>query len=116
MTHCVERSPGPNTGRGFVAPGPVTFCYDIYLYGIAVPSAAGIPTAAHLHLGRIGENGPIVAEFTPPISSGGGDADSHGCTTVDSLNANGVMYDPSVAYVDVHTSNYPDGAQRAQLQ
>ena len=95
---------------------PVTFCYDIYLYGIAIPSAAGIPTAAHLHLGRIGQNGPIVAEFTPPISSGGGDAVSHGCTTVESFDARGVMYDPTAAYVDVHTSNYPDGAQRAQLQ
>ena len=103
-------------GDPFLGSGPVTFCYDIYVYGIAIPSAAGIPTAAHLHLGRIGQNGPIVTEFTPPISSGGGDAVSHGCTTVDSFDARGVMYDPTAAYVDVHTSNYPDGAQRAQLQ
>jgi hypothetical protein len=29
-------------GDPFLGSGPVTFCYDIYVYGIGIPSAAAI--------------------------------------------------------------------------
>ena len=90
--------------------GPVTFCYSMHLD----VSAIGIPTAAHLHIGLPGTNGPILAELVTPVL--GGDGTSRGCVTVDGPAAGSVLFYPFQAYIDVHTPNYPNGAQRGQFQ
>ena len=98
---------------GMEAPGgpsPVNFCIDVYVTGI------GAPTAAHLHVGRPGQNGPIVLELTPMAPGDAGSYFSHTCATVTDSNAFYIYLEPINGYIDIHNSDYPNGALRGQLQ
>src|SRR6266566_1429720 len=74
----------------------------------------GTPTAADIHAGARGVDGPVVVPlFTTPRPAGGfasGTVTVTDPTLLDALRSN-----PQGFYADLHTTTFPDGAARAQL-
>ena len=82
-------------------------CYDLELEDIPDP------TAAHIHQGGLGDNGDVVIDLEWE-----GDA-TGGAKCVDGIPAEvlrGVIENPRLRYVNVHSERYPDGAARGQFQ
>ena len=108
-------SPGdPNgSGRAVVTlkPGSQTVCYRLSWSGI------GVVTAAHIHVGAAGVAGPIVVPFfnaqSMPDTISGVEGCVHG---VDAGLIAKIHDTPSDYYVNVHTTDFPTGAIRDQLQ
>ena len=67
-------------------------------------------TSAHLHGGPAGVAGPVVAAFEEPTGR-----PSAPCLTVPDQLIDEIRSDPGRYYVDVHTTEHPDGALRGQL-
>ena len=83
-----------------------TLCYDLMVSGISTP------TAAHIHEGAAGVAGPIRVTLSPPT---GGTAS--GCLSgLDSVLLGALVANPAGFYVNVHTTDFPAGALRGQLQ
>ena len=81
-------------------------CYFLAVFNIA-PS-----TAAHIHSGARGTNGPVVVDFVPPT-----DGTSAGCATPRNTSViPQLLANPSAFYVNVHNAVYPGGAVRGQLR
>ena len=104
-----------------------TLCYNLQVKRIAeLDMAPGNGRAAHIHRGKAGENGPVVANLAWP--QGGQSADClNGLTQAarfmlsntafadaQSLIAD-VLANPQNYYVNVHNTQYPGGAVRGQL-
>src|SRR5687768_15938807 len=70
--------------------------------------AAG--TAAHIHRGRAGVNGPPVVTLDAPD-----DDDSDDCDDVTDSLLDEIRRSPGDFYVNVHTAEYPNGAVRGQI-
>lgn len=70
----------------------------------------GNVTAAHIHRGAAGVNGPPVVTLDAPD-----DDDSDDCDTVDDALIDEIRRNPAGFYVNVHTVDYPDGAVRGQI-
>lgn len=112
-----EEVPGPGeAGGGGVAlvdvyesapPAPGVVCVSLVYDG------DGTPTAAHIHEGSAGEAGPIVITL-PPFNEGGPVAD--GCVHVETQVLLPLLANPEDHYVNVHTTAFPDGAVRGQLE
>lgn len=68
------------------------------------------PTAAHIHFGRAGTNGPPV--FTLERSNEGR---WQGCKDGREWTENRIQGNPQDFYVNVHNARYPNGAIRGQL-
>ena len=110
------RNVGDPDGRGeayvFGIDGDATtLCY------VLTVDMIGAATAAHIHEGRAGSNGPVVANLAAPADGNAADCLTEGETgkfptgeTVASILAN-----PSDYYVNVHNAEYPGGAIRGQL-
>ena len=85
-----------------------TLSYSISWRGI------GTPTEADIHAGARGVDGPVVVPlFSTPRPSDGsasGTVTVTDPTVLDALRAN-----PSGFYADLHTTEFPDGAARAQF-
>lgn len=104
--------PGDEDGLGlaFVTFDSMTgeVCYEIAVANIELPAQA-----MHIHTGEAGISGGVVIPFpTAP------DADGYarGCTTAEDMTVvEGLATNPEGYYVNVHTSDFPDGAVRAQL-
>lgn len=71
------------------------------------------PTAAHIHIGRRNVNGQIVVPLTQP--SAGDPGASSGCVTVNATVAQDILKHPHKYYANVHTTAFPNGAVRGQL-
>lgn len=67
-------------------------------------------TAAHVHSGAVGVNGPPVVMLDPPIN---GVAVKCAAVTMDL--AMKLMDNPAAYYVNVHNAAFPNGAIRGQL-
>jgi hypothetical protein len=67
-------------------------------------------TAAHIHRGAAGQNGPPVVTLDAPD-----DDDSDDCDTADDALIDEIRRNPSAFYVNVHTAEYPNGAIRGQI-
>ncbi|KPP94968.1 CHRD domain-containing protein [Erythrobacter sp. HL-111] len=80
-------------------------CYELFATGIE-PA-----TAAHIHRGGAGENGPPVVPLEAPQSG----ETAEGCTMIEGTLAQEILGDPAGFYVNVHNEPYPDGAIRGQL-
>lgn len=90
-----------DAGRGIV-------CFGITVSGI------GEPVAAHIHRASTGVNGNIIVTLTPPTT--GNPGASSGC--VSGLGRgllNSIKTAPAGFYVNVHTTDFPNGAIRGQL-
>lgn len=108
-----ESPPGDPDGSGsalvLVNPQNNTICYDF-----TQTSAITLPaTASHIHQGAPGAAGPVVVPFgNPPNAQGVG----NGCVmNVPANIVSGILSNPSNFYVNVHTSDFPNGAIRGQL-
>jgi len=85
-----------------------TICYAILMSNISTP------TAAHIHEALAGVNGGVVIPLSPPASGNPGAAS--GC--IGGLNSTEVAdlrNNPSSHYVNIHTTDFPTGALRGQL-
>jgi hypothetical protein len=85
-----------------------TLSYSVSWRGI------GTPTAADIHAAGRGADGPVVVPlFTTPRPAGGFASGS--VTVTDSTLLAALRSDPSGFYTELHTTDFPNGAARAQL-
>ena len=103
--------PGDEDGTGTAA---VTFdmtngqvCYNLAVQNITLPAAA-----AHIHRGMASESGAVVVPFDV-VPDASGNAES--CVLVDNALLQEIVGNPAGFYVNVHTSDFPDGAVRGQV-
>jgi hypothetical protein len=87
-------------------PGKNELCLTLVVSGIAPV------TSAHVHRGSVGARGPVVAAFTEARSTDGTPAK---CVTVSDELIKEIRKDPGRYYLDVHTSEFPNGALAGQL-
>lgn len=80
--------------------------YTINASNITLPAAA-----AHIHEGERGVAGPVVVPLTPPAADG----TVTGTAPVDAALMQRIQQNPAGFYVNVHTSDFPNGAVRGQL-
>ena len=76
---------------------------------LAVSALAPV-TAVHLHAQSTGTSGPVVADWTAP--TGGG---SPACVAVSDQLIKTIRKQPGKYYLDVHTTEFPNGAVRGPL-
>ncbi|OBX19241.1 hypothetical protein A9995_08970 [Erythrobacter sp. QSSC1-22B] len=74
-------------------------------------SGIGPITAAHIHVGAAGTNGPPVFPLRPTNEGG-----YKGCTDGAEWTQDRIEDNPQAFYVNVHTAQYPNGAIRGQLR
>ena len=111
-----NRNVGDPNGRGeayvFGIDGDATtLCYVLTVQGIA-PA-----TAAHIHEGPAGENGPVVVNLAAPFDGNAADCLTEGETGkfVGGQTVADILANPGDYYVNVHNAEYPGGAIRGQL-
>jgi hypothetical protein len=102
--------PGDPDGRGKalirVRPDAGTVCFKLSWRKIAEP-----PIAAHIHKGAKGVAGPVVVTLFD------GTATHEDCVTgLDSDLLRDIKRHPRQYYVNIHTSDFPNGAIRGQLK
>jgi hypothetical protein len=115
---------GASGGRGqalvFGVDGDdMTLCYAMQVTGIEmVPVGSGM--AAHIHHGRKGSNGPVVAVLAGPE-----DGDAADCVseyekgkfpTHEAGMVKRILANPGDFYINVHNPSHPGGAIRGQLE
>jgi hypothetical protein len=94
---------------------PTTLCYVLLVDKLA-PA-----TAAHIHRGARGANGPVVVNLARPTDGNAADCLTEGETLPGGVpafagtTAAEVLANPSAFYVNVHNADYPGGAIRGQL-
>lgn len=107
----VALQPGDPDGQGAAelqsGSGDGSVCFGIEVSRVAAP-----PVAAHVHRAPRGETGAIVATLETPNAEGL----ASGCINVGADVRDAIGADPAAYYVDIHTSEYPDGAVRGQLE
>jgi hypothetical protein len=95
---------GSGTVKLTVDPQSRRICYDFTLANVATP------LMAHIHKGARNDNGPsVVTLFTGP-------GDMRDCLSWTEKWVSAIAADPSGFYVNVYTTEFPDGALRGQLQ
>jgi hypothetical protein len=103
--------PGPGDPAGLGAAGIAldpalrTICYAVHVANVA-PA-----TAAHIHEGAAGVDGPVVVPLGAPT-----DGAAAGCVeNLDPALVLRIQQNPDGFYVNVHNAAYPVGAVRGQL-
>jgi hypothetical protein len=81
-------------------------CWRLNASNITLPA-----TAAHIHRGGPTVSGPVVVPFTAPGANG----ESDGCVQSTAALIDEIIGNPANFYVNVHTTEHPGGAMRAQL-
>lgn len=88
----------------------ISDAFDQVCYEIKDVRGIGTPTAAHIHYGRAGTNGPPVLALTRS-----NEGRWQGCKDGDEWTENRLQGNPGDFYVNVHTAEFPAGAIRGQL-
>ena len=109
LTGAAEVQPGDPDGSGIAEvrldDTLNQICVQLEVSGISQA------TAAHIHRGAEGVNGPPVVNLDVPDADGDEDDCDHiGDELVDAIARN-----PAGFYVNVHTGDFPEGAIRGQL-
>lgn len=113
-----NRIAGDPNGRGeayvFGVDGDdATLCY------VLVVDKIDTATAAHIHEGAEGTNGPVVASLAAPGDDDAADCLTEGETgkfpTGESGIVQRILENPEDFYINVHNATYPGGAIRGQL-
>jgi len=104
--------PGDTDGMVFVLvsvdPSSGDICYEEAVSGITLPASA-----THIHVNAAGLSGDIVVPF--PVAPDA-EGNASGCTNANVTGlAQAIATNPAGYYVNVHTSDFPSGAVRAQL-
>jgi hypothetical protein len=104
---------GDNDGRGgfsaLISRSAGMFCYGVAVRGI------DSPILMHIHKAPRGVNGPIVIPLTPPATGDPGSASA--CVAVsDQKLLKNIQLHPDQYYANIHTTAFPGGAIRGQLQ
>ncbi len=73
------------------------------------------PTAAHIHQGRAGQEGPVTVNLNPSFSALSGAFVATGSLTLSDDTAASLRNDPGGFYLNVHNAEFSDGALRGQL-
>ncbi|MFQ6172217.1 CHRD domain-containing protein [Oryzobacter sp. R7] len=115
---------GDPNGRGSVYVfgidgDPTTLCYVLEVDKIAeTEQAPGNGRAAHIHLGTAGTNGPVEVNLAWPQDGQAADCLTEGEAGkgLDAGEVQRILANPSDYYVNVHNTEYPDGAVRGQLE
>lgn len=102
--------PGDPDGSGVALitlnPGRKQVCFELTVSNITLPA-----TGAHIHRGTVTEAGPVVVGLAPPDATG----TSEGCASASRELILEIIRNPEQFYVNVHTTDFPDGALRGQL-
>ena len=99
---------GTGTALITVNRGLRTVCWETTVANITLPA-----TASHIHKAEVGVRGPIVISLSPPGTTGS----ASGCASdIDGDLLRDILQNPASYYVNVHTSDYPASAIRAQMQ
>ncbi len=96
------------------ATGSVTVLLDrvtseVFLTGNFSGLAANA-SAAHIHNGAAGSNGPVVVSLSPTLATAG---NVNGGAVVSTAFADAIIF--GFAYVNIHNASFPGGEIRAQL-
>jgi hypothetical protein len=110
MTGAAEPGGGDRDGRGaaYVLVTSTKICYGMVVNSLVKP------TAAHIHRGRVGVNGPIVLPLRTPAA--GNHGQSGGCVSGTPTLRSQLKSTPTQFYVNVHNTAFPNGAIRGQLR
>jgi CHRD domain len=107
--------PGPGDPEG-VALGDFVLddetnelCYRVVAFELTLPA-----TELHIYEGAVGVDGDVVATLDEAVVDESFDEEE--CQTIDPAVADGIAADPSGFYMSIHTSDFPDGAVRGQLE
>ena len=96
---------GPGSFTAVIHKADGQLCYIINVPGLADA------TAAHIHVGAVGQDGaPVVPLVAPKDGSGGG------CVAVKADTIDALLANPGGYYVNVHTAAMPMGEVRGQLR
>ncbi len=94
-----------------VAQVTITRDVDAVCYNVWNVRKIDVATGAHIHRGLVGQNGPVVAALERAEGQGW-----NGCIEKTGLADEIVTSGPQQFYVQIHTSDYPNGAIRGQLR
>jgi hypothetical protein len=97
---------GTGTATVRLRRGQGQLCYSIDVQNITLPAAG-----AHVHSGNAGASGPIRVQLRAPSTGGS----SSGCTSVARALVAQILGNAAGYYVNVHTTDFPNGAVRGQL-
>jgi hypothetical protein len=87
--------------------GQGRICYALDVQDVTLPAAG-----AHIHVGGAAEAGPIVVQLDAPGTNGA----ASGCVAVGRPLVQDILRNRDRYYVNVHTTDFPAGAVRAQLR
>lgn len=100
--------PGDPDGSGSaeitVEPGSTKVCFKITILNV------DDITAAHIHEGRLDSAGPIAVTLTTPTGR-----DTERCVSSTTSIIDALLKETRAFYVNVHSTEFPDGAVRGQL-
>ena len=97
---------------------PTTLCYVLEVDKIAeLDQAPGNGRAAHIHAGAKGTNGPVEVNLAWPQDGQAADCLTEGEAGkgLDPGEVQRILANPSEYYVNVHNTEFPNGAIRGQL-
>ena len=109
LTGANEVGGGDPDGMG-KAKVTISDTFDQVCYEISDVTGIGDVTAAHIHFGRAGTNGPPVLTLTKST-----EGRYVGCKEGREWTQNRINGNPADFYVNLHTADYPNGAIRGQL-
>jgi len=101
----------PNASPG-IGSGTLTLTGTTLAWNINFSDLIGTTTAAHIHgPAAVGVNAGVLLDLTPPLGVTSGAMVGSSTASAATINA---MND-GLAYVNVHTSNFPGGEIRGQI-